>query len=217
MQRLPEAASDNPSGPLSLDAMRRRAVAVLVGQPHRRPRLAARRPVVQSTDTLLPRLQVPQTALKTVLFQTVATTVTLGVGYVFVQNAALAASLAGIWLVAGPVLYFGHEATWNCYTTPVGGIGGTGAPTVTLRLGPHRRVKLSRTVAKTATWRGLTSVTDFTSSWLVTGNPVVAAGYTAASAVIGTGVYFGYEQLWQAYAVSRPEGWGEAVAVAVAA
>jgi uncharacterized membrane protein len=200
---------------LSMDAVRRKAVAVLVGQPRRRSAAAPRRRVTAPAgDALLPRLQVPQTALKTVLFHTVATTVTLGVGYVFVQKAALAATLAGIWFVAGPAIYFGHESGWNYFTGPVGGIGGTGAPTVTLRLGPHRRVKLSRAVAKTATWRSITAVTDFTTSFLVTGNPVVAAGYTAASAVVGTGLYYGYEQLWQAYAVSRPEEW---TAVAVAA
>jgi uncharacterized membrane protein len=56
--------------------------------------------------------------VKTVTYQTIATTVDFTVHYVVVGNFATAAALSVVGFVVSPLVYFGHEMAWDYYGSP---------------------------------------------------------------------------------------------------
>ena len=56
--------------------------------------------------------------VKTVTYQTIATTLDFTTHYVVVGNLATAAALSAIGFVVTPFVYFGHERAWDYYSSP---------------------------------------------------------------------------------------------------
>ena len=57
-------------------------------------------------------------------------------------------------------------------------------------------LRLSRSVAKTITFRVIVTGIDFTANYLILGDPVTAVGLSAFSLVVGPGAYFLHEAGW---------------------
>jgi len=56
--------------------------------------------------------------VKTVTYQTMATTLDFTTHYVVVSNLATAAALSAFGFVVSPFVYFGHEMAWDYYGSP---------------------------------------------------------------------------------------------------
>jgi uncharacterized membrane protein len=56
--------------------------------------------------------------VKTVTYQTIATTLDFTAHYVVVGNLATAAALSAVGFVVSPFAYFGHEMAWDYYGSP---------------------------------------------------------------------------------------------------
>ena len=56
--------------------------------------------------------------VKTVTYQTIATTLDFTTHYVVVGNLATAAALSAFGFVVSPFAYFGHEMAWDYYGSP---------------------------------------------------------------------------------------------------
>jgi len=142
-------------------------------------------------------------AVKTVTFQVGAMVATFTISYLFVRDAATAATLTAFWSVAGPALYFLHEVAWAGVDAPA---SATRHPMVTLRFtwrGHDVAMPLRRDLAKTLTWRFGAALTDFAVIYLVVGSAIVAAKLTVTGVVVGTCLYYLHEVAWDAY-TTRP-------------
>jgi uncharacterized membrane protein len=140
-------------------------------------------------------LRVGQALAKTITFRIVVTALDFTSNYIVLGDAATAVGLSSFALVAGPVFYFAHEATWNWYA------GQTPTIEVPLLLpaarSEGRRVlRISRPLAKTITFRTIATVMDFTTIWVVVGDAATAAGLAAFGFVVGPFVYLGHEKAW---------------------
>jgi uncharacterized membrane protein len=194
----------------------------------RRPRRAPRRTVRRSEPGSAGRyalsapiraahkLRLTQSALKTISFRVVATGVDFAANYIVLGDPMTAAGLSGIGLVLGPGFYFVHETLWN-YFGPDNGA-------VAVRLPFQRReaqyvssdepkpdesryMQVSRAIAKTATFRLVATIPDFTVTFLVVGDAATATAAALAGLgfVLGPFVYLGHEMVWDAFtARNRP-------------
>ncbi len=169
-------------------------------------------PVVPAVLGLPGRLKVTQSALKTVTYKAASTAAGFVTTYVIVQSATTAAALSGIWLVAGPGLYFAHESAWNYFGTADQDSQGHRPARVTVPLpGLVRRrmgadLTVSRAAAKTLVWRGIATAADFSLVCALLGNPATAAAVSFGGLVVGSFVYFGHEQAWDFYNAARADG-----------
>jgi uncharacterized membrane protein len=59
-----------------------------------------------------------RTLVKTVTYQTIATTLDFATHYVVVGNFATAAALSAFGFVVSPFVYFGHEMAWDYFGSP---------------------------------------------------------------------------------------------------
>jgi uncharacterized membrane protein len=64
------------------------------------------------------RLKNNRALVKTVTYQTIATTLDFTTHYVLVGNLATAAALSAVGFVVSPFVYFGHEIVWDYYGSP---------------------------------------------------------------------------------------------------
>jgi uncharacterized membrane protein len=125
-----------------------------------------------------------------------------------------AAGLSSLSLVAGPVAYFAHEAAWHYYgpaaarhPDPLEAMVQVPIPGAAKgEENGHRRfasIRVSRAVAKTVTYEGVTAVSEFGVNYLFVRDLVAAAGLTAFSVTIAPFVYYVHERAWDYYDAPR--------------
>jgi uncharacterized membrane protein len=160
---------------------------------------------------------------KTLTYRVMVTTADFGANYVVIGELATAAGLSSLSLVAGPIAYFAHEAAWHYYGPASARHANPLAATVDVPLpGAARdtdngadngrthfpRIKVSRALAKTVTYEGVTGVSEFSVNYLFVRDFAAAAGLTTFSMVIAPIVYYVHEKIWDYYdaAKARPPG-----------
>jgi uncharacterized membrane protein len=154
-----------------------------------------------------------QAVVKTVTYRAMVTTVDFGANYFVIGEFAAAAGLSSMSLVAGPIFYFAHEAAWHYYG-PVTARYGTPEAAVYVPIpGTTRRehngytrstsIKVSRALAKTVTYEGVTAVSEFGVNFLFVRDLAAAAGLTAFSVAIAPVVYYVHEKLWDLYEATK--------------
>jgi uncharacterized membrane protein len=152
--------------------------------------------------------------VKTFTYRVIVTTVDFGANYFVIDGLATAAGLSSMSLVAGPVFYFAHEAAWHYYGpasarqpnpleatvhVPIPGAAEdeeNGRPGFT-------SVKVSRALAKTATYEVVTAVSEFGVNYLFVRDLATAAGLTAFSIVISPFVYYVHEKAWDYFDATK--------------
>jgi len=147
---------------------------------------------------------------KTFTYRVLVTTVDFGANYFVIGELASAAGLSGLSLVAGPIAYFAHEAAWHYYGpasarhpdplaaavhVPIPGAA-EDEPNGRTRL---PSLKMSRALAKTITYEGVTGVSEFGANYLFLRDLAAAAGLTAFSMVVAPFVYYVHEKAWDYY------------------
>jgi uncharacterized membrane protein len=151
--------------------------------------------------------------VKTLTFRAMVTTVDFGANYFVIGELATAASLSSLSLVAGPIAYFVHEAAWHHYgphsarhPNPLEAMvhvpipGAAGEQNGQTRFGG---IKVSRALAKTVTYEGVTGVSEFSVNYLFVRDLAAAAGLTAFSVIIAPIVYYMHEKAWDYYDARR--------------
>jgi uncharacterized membrane protein len=153
-------------------------------------------------------------AVKTITYRMMVTTADFGANYFVIGELATAAGLSSLSLVAGPIAYFAHEAAWHYYGPasarhrnplqaavhlPIPGAAGGGDNGRT----PFASLKVSRALAKTVTYEGVTGVSEFSVNYLFVRDLASAAGLTAFSIVIAPIVYYVHEKLWDYYDATK--------------
>lgn len=148
--------------------------------------------------------------VKTITYRVIVTAADFSVNYVVIGELATAAGLSSLSLVAGPIAYFAHEAAWHRYgpasarhQTPLEAVVHVPIPVPT-QLGKNTRVnfarvRISRAFAKTATYEGVTAVSEFSANYYFVRDFAAAAGMTAFSMVIAPVVYYIHEKAWDHY------------------
>jgi uncharacterized membrane protein len=68
---------------------------------------------------------------------------------------------------------------------------------------PFASLKVSRALAKTVTYEGVTGVSEFSVNYLFVRDLAAAAGLTAFSIVIAPIVYYVHEKLWDYYDATK--------------
>ncbi len=152
--------------------------------------------------------------VKTLTYRVMVTTVDFGANYVVIGELASAAGLSSMSLVAGPIAYFAHEAAWHYYGpasarhpnpleaavhVPLPGAADREENQQTDFVG----VKVSRALAKTITYEGVTAVSEFSVNYLFVRDLAAAAGLTAFSIVISPFVYYVHEKAWDYYDAAK--------------
>jgi uncharacterized membrane protein len=152
--------------------------------------------------------------VKTFTYRVMVTTADFGANYFVIGELATAAGLSSLSLVAGPIAYFAHEAAWHYYGpasaqhpnpleamvhVPVSGtVGGN-------ENGQTRfaSIKVSRALAKTITYEGVTAVSEFSVNYFFVRDLAAAAGLTAFSIMIAPFVYYVHEKTWDYYDATK--------------
>jgi uncharacterized membrane protein len=152
--------------------------------------------------------------VKTLTYRVMVTTVDFGANYFVIGELATAAGLSSLSLVAGPIAYFAHEAAWHYYGpasaqhlnpleatvhVPIPGAA-EGDNTGQARFAG---LKVSRALAKTATYEVVTGVSEFSVNYLFVRDLAAAAGLTAFSIVISPFVYYVHEKAWDYYDATK--------------
>jgi uncharacterized membrane protein len=152
--------------------------------------------------------------VKTFTYRVMVTTVDFGANYFVIGEPVTAAGLSTVSLVAGPLAYFAHEAAWHYYGpasarhpnpleatvhVPIPGAA-EGKKNGRTRFAS---VKVSRALAKTVTYDGVTAVSEFGVNYLFVRDLAAAAGLTAFSIVISPFVYFVHEKAWDYYDATK--------------
>jgi uncharacterized membrane protein len=151
---------------------------------------------------------------KTITYRVMVTTADFGANYVVIGELAAAAGLSSVSLVAGPIAYFAHEAAWHYYgpasarhsdpleatvDVPIPGVA-DGKVDGRVRIAG---MKVSRALAKTATYEVVTGVSEFSVNYLFVRDLVAAAGLTTFSIVISPFVYYVHEKAWDYYDAAK--------------
>jgi uncharacterized membrane protein len=154
-----------------------------------------------------------QAVVKTLTYRAMVTTVDFGANYFVIGEFAAAAGLSSMSLVAGPVFYFAHEAAWHYYGPVTARYGNPLEAAVYVPIpGTTRRehngytrssIKVSRALAKTVTYEGVTAVSEFGVNFLFVRDLAAAAGLTAFSVAIAPVVYYVHEKLWDLYEATK--------------
>jgi uncharacterized membrane protein len=152
--------------------------------------------------------------VKTLTYRVMVTTVDFGANYVVIGELATAAGLSSLSLVAGPIAYFAHEAAWHYYGpasaqhlnpleatvhVPIPGA----AESEDNGQARFAGLKVSRALAKTATYEVVTGVSEFSVNYLFVRDLAAAAGLTAFSIVISPFVYYVHEKAWDYYDATK--------------
>jgi uncharacterized membrane protein len=127
---------------------------------------------------------------------------------------ATAAGLSSLSLVAGPIFYFAHEAAWHYYGPASARHPNPLEATVYVPIpnaaegeenGRTRftSVKVSRALAKTVTYEGVTAATEFGVNYLFVRDVAAAVGLTAFSIVISPFVYYVHEKARDYYDATK--------------
>jgi uncharacterized membrane protein len=138
--------------------------------------------------------------VKTITYRLMVTTADFGANYFVIGELATAAGLSSLSLVAGPIAYFAHEAAWHYYGPASSRRSNPLEATVPLPIpGMAEGTRVSRALAKTVTYEGVTTVSEFSVNYLFVRDLAAAAGLTAFSMVIAPLVYFVHEKAWDFY------------------
>jgi uncharacterized membrane protein len=152
--------------------------------------------------------------VKTVTYRVAVTTVDFGANYFVIGELATAAGLSSLSLVAGPIFYFAHEAAWHYYGPASARQPNPLEATVHVPLPGAAKaeengrtrfgsVKVSRALAKTVTYEGVTAVSEFGVNYLFVRDLASAAGLTVFSMVISPFVYYVHEKAWDYYDATK--------------
>ena len=152
--------------------------------------------------------------VKTFTYRAIVTTVDFGANYFVIGELATAAGLSGLSLVAGPIAYFAHEAAWHYYGPASARHPNPLAATVRVPIpgaaegeenarASFANLKVSRALAKTVTYEGVTAVTEFGVNYLFVRDLANAAGLTAFSIVISPFIYYVHEKAWDYYDATK--------------
>jgi uncharacterized membrane protein len=150
--------------------------------------------------------------VKTITYRVMVTTADFGANYVVIGELVTAAGLSSLSLVAGPIAYFAHEAAWHYYGPASARHADPHAASVDVPLlnaadGDGRvrfaNLKVSRAVAKTVTYEGVTGVSEFTVNYLFVRDLAAAAGLTVFSLAIAPLVYYVHEKAWDYYDATK--------------
>jgi uncharacterized membrane protein len=152
--------------------------------------------------------------VKTITYRAIVTTVDFGANYFVIGEMVTAAGLSSLSLIAGPITYFAHEAIWHHYgpasahhlnpleATVDVPIPGTAATERNVRT-RFASVKVSRALAKTVTYNGVTAASEFSANYLFVRDLAAAAGLTAFSIAIAPLVYYLHEKAWDYYDATK--------------
>jgi uncharacterized membrane protein len=144
-------------------------------------------------------LRITQAIAKTITFRIIVTTLDFTTNIVVIGEFTAAAGLSAFGLLFGPLFYLAHETAWNYFGPP------GAAVEVKARLGQGGGFTISRALAKTITFRTIATAVDFTAGYVVTGDPLTAAGLSAFAFVVGPFVYIAHEKAWDYYSASRAD------------
>ena len=193
--------------PRYLPVLRRRLQPARHAKTGRRPaqaRTAPGKPEIGAPLAPLAGFGIRRAIAKTVTFRIIVTTLDFTANYIVIGELATAVGLSTFNLIAGPLFYLAHEATWN-YLGPSKNVPVDVQISLrlcqgeTTRVGGGGGIKISRALAKTVTYRAIATITDFTTNYVVVGDAVIAAGLSAFGFVLGPFVYFGHEKVWDYY------------------
>jgi uncharacterized membrane protein len=203
--------------PKMLPTLRRRVAPLTNGAAGNSTRPVTQRPEAQRTaeappSAVVPNLGIKQAIAKTVTFRIIVTALDFTSNYIVIGEFNVAAGLSTFALVVGPLFYLAHETAWN-YFSP-----GDGAVDVSLLL-PRRSdaegeetdtrgFTISRALAKTVTFRTIATAMDFTTLYVVVGDPLTAVGLAAWGFVAGPFVYWGHEKAWEHFTAPKEVGPG---------
>lgn len=109
------------------------------------------------------------------------------------ESAAVGGSIAATEAVTKVMLYYAHERAWARFAFGLNGGGTQGA-----------RERWRRSLAKTATWRGLASLDTFVLALVFTGNATAALTIGGLEVVSKLGLYYVHERVWNRVAWSAP-------------
>ncbi len=152
--------------------------------------------------------------VKTFTYRAIVTSVDFGANYFVIGELATAAGLSSLSLVAGPIAYFAHEAAWHYYGPASARHPNPLEATVRVPLpgaaegeenaqSSFANLKVSRALAKTVTYEGVTAVTEFGVNYLFVRDLAAAAGLTAFSVVVSPFVYYVHEKAWDYYDTTK--------------
>jgi uncharacterized membrane protein len=138
------------------------------------------------------------------------TTVDFGANYFVIGELATAAGLSSLSLVAGPIVYFAHEAAWHYYGPASTRHADPPEATVHVPIPGAAKdekngrtrltdVKVSRALAKTVTYEGVTAVSEFGVNYFFVRDLAAAAGLTTFSVAVSPFVYYVHEKAWDYY------------------
>jgi uncharacterized membrane protein len=191
----------------------RRLRPALNGATRRRaPAKAATAVAAASTDqetadapwTILPKFAFGQAIAKTITYRVIVTGLDFTVNFVVIGELGTAAGLSTFNMIAGPLSYLGHEAVWN-YLGPtegaiaLGTLAGQRADSNIAQDGGWQNYKISRTLAKTVTFRTLATLMDFTVNYVVVRDVTQAVILSSSGFILGPFVYYGHEWVWDRF------------------
>jgi uncharacterized membrane protein len=136
------------------------------------------------------RLKVGRSAAKAVTFRIISSSADFGWNYILLGEIAPAVGLSAFSLAAAPVFYFLHETVWN----RLGAENASAKPNFNKRGDePH----ISRTFAKTITYRTFATLSEFGTNYLFVRDVGLAAQLSAFSFVAGPFIYVAHEKAWE--------------------
>jgi uncharacterized membrane protein len=148
--------------------------------------------------------------VKTITYRVMVTTADFGANYFVIGELATAAGLSSLSLVAGPIAYFAHETAWHYYgpasarhADPLDATINVSLPGAPADGGSGPRLRVSRALAKTATYEVVTGVSEFSVNYLFVRDLAAAAGLTAFSVAISPLVYYVHEKAWDFYDTAK--------------
>jgi len=173
----------------------------------------ATRPEPTDTPTphsILPKFALGQAVAKTITFRIIVTSLDFTVNFMVIGELGTAAGLSTFNMVAGPLFYLGHEAAWN-YFGPAEGAVDLASLTrqranEETRQAGWRSIKISRTLAKTITFRTLATLMDFATNYVVVRDVTQAVILSSSGFILGPFVYYGHEWVWDRFTTARPSG-----------
>jgi uncharacterized membrane protein len=154
--------------------------------------------------------------VKTITYRVMVTTADFGANYFVIGELATAAGLSSMSLVAGPIAYFAHEAAWHYYGPASARQANPLEATVDVPLpgaaegkdngrSHFASLKVSRALAKTVTYEGVTGVSEFGVNYFFVRDLAAAAGLTAFSMMIAPFVYYVHEKAWDYYDATKAQ------------
>jgi uncharacterized membrane protein len=142
-------------------------------------------------------LPLATSAAKTVTFRVISTGLDFGWNYYLLGEIAAAASLSGVSLVAAPTFYFLHETLWS-RIRPKEAVG-AGEESVFRISSDIGGVKVSKTMAKTLTFRLFATASEFGVNYAAVRDIAMATKLSAFGFVAGPFIYLAHERAWERY------------------